>query len=113
MLSSDGVSETKSTSITLDVYSLKFENCKTIYPLRIVKPIKKIDFDHTLHFNLALNDIYSSNCKVRYFIGDNPKRAIVRQCLSHSSWYPCEYCSCKGTKIVTNDVEIDKKKKKT
>ena len=64
-----------------------------------------------MYFNLAISDIYANDCEISHFIGDNPKRATARQCLSHSSWYPCEYCSCKGTKIVTNDVEIETKKR--
>ena len=64
-----------------------------------------------MYFNLAISDIYANNCKISHYIGDNPKRSQARQCLSHSSWYPCEYCVCKGTKIVTNDIEIEKKKK--
>ena len=108
--SSDGVSETKSTSVSLDVYSMKFVNCKNVYPLRIIKPIKKINIDQSLHFNQTLRDLYANHCCICQFIGDNPKRAQARQSLSHASWYPCEYCGCKGTKIVTNDVEIEKKK---
>ena len=109
-LSCDGVSESKSTSISLDVYSIKFKGCRTIYPIRIVRPIKKINIDHSLQLNLAINDISDNGCTITHFIGDNPKRANAKKCLCFSSWYPCEYCLAKGTKVVTNNVEISKKK---
>ena len=92
------------------MYSIKFKGCRTIYPIRIVRPIKKINFDHSLQLNLAINDINDNDCKIKQFIGDNPKRANAKKCLCFSSWYPCEYCVAKGTKVVTNNVEVSKKK---
>ena len=31
--------------------------------------------------------------------------------LCHSSWVPCEYCCCKGTKVLTNNEEVLERKK--
>ena len=75
-----------------------------------MRPIKKINIDHSLQLNLAINDISNNDCKITQFIGDNPKRANAKKCLCFSSWYPCEYCCSKGTKIVTNNAEVSKKK---
>ena len=111
-LSADGVSESKSTSVSLDVYSAKFESCKRIYPLRIIRPIRKVDIDHYEQMDLALQDIYENDCIVTQFVGDNLKRAIARHSLNHASWFPCEYCFAKGTKFTVNNKEIAKKKKK-
>ena len=110
-LSADGVSESKSTNISLDVYSVKFNCCKNIYPLRIVRPIKKVDIDHYEQLKLVVDDIYDNDCIITMFIGDNLKRAIARCCLNHASWFPCEYCFAKGTKLTINIREIAKKKK--
>ena len=111
-LSGDGVSESKSTSISLDVYSVKFACCKNIYPLRIVRPIlKKADIDHFEQLRLVVDDIYDNDCSITQFIGDNLKRAVARCCLNHASWFPCEYCFSKGTKLTMNNKEIEKKKK--
>lgn len=109
-LSNDGVSESKSSNISLDVFSVKFENCRTIYPVRIIKAYKKGHIDPVQHMNYTINDIINNNCKITQFVGDNPKRSMARLCLCFSSWYPCEYCFAKGTKIVTNNAEITKKK---
>ena len=110
-LSCDGVSESKSTVISLDVYSIKFDGCKNIYALKIIRPIKKTNFDHKLHLTRVLHDIHDNNLTIGVFIGDNPKRSNAKCVLCHSSWFPCEYCCCKGTKIVLNNAEIAKKKK--
>ena len=68
-----------------------------------IKPIHQL--------NLVLNDIHDNNLIITSFVGDNPVRSGVRECLSFSSWYPCEYCFSKGTKLVTNDAELKRKKK--
>ena len=35
-ISLDGVNQAKSSSVSLDIYSLSFKNCRTIYPMCIV-----------------------------------------------------------------------------
>lgn len=110
-LSSDGVSESRSTSVSLDIYSVKFQKCRTIYPLRIVRPVKKVNIDHNEQLRATLIDIHDNGCRLWHYVGDNLKRAISRVCLCHSSWFPCEYCFSKGTKVITNDAELAKKKK--
>ena len=108
-LSADGVSECLSTTVSLDVYSIKFEKCKTIYPVRVVRPIKKVNIDQLQQLKLVLDDLHFNRCIITQFIGDNLKRAIARQCLCHSGWFPCEYCFAKGTKLVTNSISNKKK----
>ena len=109
-LSSDGVSESLSTSVSLDVYSVKFEKCKTIYPIRIVKTIKKHSVNENEHLKYVVNDLYENGCKITQYVADNKKRSTARDSLCHSSWFPCEYCFSKGTKMVTNSRDIEKKK---
>ena len=111
-LSNDGVSESLSTSISLDVFSIKFEKCRKVYPVRIVRPLKKASIDQKMQLFHVLNDLTRNNCKVTHFIGDNPKRANAKGCLCFSSWYPCEYCFSKGTKITKNVIEQKKSREK-
>ena len=111
-LSCDGIQETLSTTVSLDVYSIKFSGCQKIYPLRIIKPIQKNSIDHIQQLKHVVEDIYTNNYIVSQFIGDQPKRSNARQCLCFSSWYPCEYCFAKGTKVVTNSAENKKEKEK-
>ena len=95
MLSVDGVSESKSTSISLDVYSMKFKGCREIYPIKIVRPIQKGYIDHQQQFASVISEVKENNLKIESFIADNPKRAFIRNSMQHSSKYACEYCfSC-------------------
>ena len=96
-ISLDGVSESKSTSISLDVYSSSFLHCKNIYPHKIVRPLNKFPVDNRKHFKSVLDDISSNLCIIEQFVGDNPKRAIVREARSHGGYYACEYCIGKAT----------------
>ena len=109
-LSCDGVQESLSTTVTLDVYSIKFDGCKKIYPLRVIKPLRKVTIDPIQQLKSVVDDIYMNKYKISQFIGDQPKRSNARQCLCFSSWYPCEFCFAKGTKIITNSAEKKKEK---
>ena len=111
-LSWDGVQESLSTTVTLEVFSIKFSKCKHIYPLRVLKPLHKSKIDLMNQLKLVVDDIYLNNYKISHFIGDQPKRSNARQCLSFSSWYPCEFCFSKGTKMVTNSSYNKKEKEK-
>ena len=91
-LSLDGVSQAKSTSVTLDVYSIKFLNCRSIYPVMVMKPIEKYPLKYKETLAEIIEDIHDNNLQITEFIGDNPKRAIVREALNHASRYACEYC---------------------
>lgn len=93
ILSLDGVSETKSTTTSLDVYSLKFDGCRDVYPLKIIRPLSKHPIDHRKILELVLNPVISHpKLILKNFIADNPKRAFLRNSLQHSGRYSCEYC---------------------
>ena len=91
-LSLDGVSETKSTAISLDVYSLRFLGCRDVYPVRIIRPIVKNQVDHQEQFALVLNSISANNLKLHSVVADNPKRSFLLSRMQHSARYGCEYC---------------------
>ena len=91
IMSLDGVSETKSTSTSLDVYSIKFEGCRDIFPVKIVRPIKKDSVDHKAQFASVLDSILLHYI-LAVIVGDNPKRAFFRDSMQHSSKFAYEYC---------------------
>ena len=108
-VSLDGVSEAKSNTVSLDVYSFRTDECLIVYPVLLVRPIARyrgIDNQQQLHY--FVEDV-STVGNISKFIGDNPKRAIARQSLSHSSTYPCEYCFGQGTRH-SNTTELSEKK---
>ena len=103
-LSCDGVSETKSTSVSIDVYSLNIKNCRTIYPHKLVRPLGgKQDMDHRRHLREVISDISDNELRIKAFVGDNYKRAFAKFTQCHSAWYACDYCYGKGVKIDLSD----------
>ena len=97
-ISVDGVSEAKSSSVSIDVYSSKFRNCRYIYPHRIVRPIQKQYVNHDDQLNKFVFDIISSSATIDSIVADNLKRAVLKGCLNHSALFPCEYCFAKGVR---------------
>lgn len=96
--------------VSLDVYSTRFEGCRTVYPLRIVRPLVKFRPDHQAHLDTFMSDICSNNVQIQAFIGDNPKRAIARNSKTHASYFPCEYCEAKGLLLSNEDLTLRAKK---
>ena len=81
-----------------------------VYPIRIVKPLKKIQIDQNEQLAKVLADIHENGCIIDEYIGDKPKRSNAKCILGHSSWFPCEYCYAKGTRVNVNSND-DKKKR--
>lgn len=106
-LSCDGVSECRSNSISLDVYSARMKGCRVVYPLRIIRMVEKTFTEHQDHLRLVLSDLLSVYMKVKQFIADNPKRALARLCLNHASLFPCEYCFARGLKHHINPENME------
>lgn len=72
------------------------KNCRTIYPLKIVRPLNKHKLDYKPLLLAILNSLHENGCPLFAFIADNPKRAIIREALNHASNYGCEYCNSKA-----------------
>lgn len=107
-LSIDGVSETSSTSISLDVYSVKFDACRDIYPIRIVRPLIKNELDQQEQFQSVLNELSANNLLLVTMVADNPKRAFCRNSVQHSGKFSCEYCFHSGVsfRLVCNEETV-------
>ena len=96
------MTETKSTSVSLDVYSLRHCDCQVTYPVKLYRPLFKLpDNDNRRHMYNFIEDI-KSVADIAQFIGDNPKRALARDSKMHSSYYPCEYCFARGIRHFIN-----------
>lgn len=72
----------------------------------MIRPIGKYRYDQKHYLDLFLSDVCSNQCIIHSFIGDKPKRAIAKDCKSHSSYFPCEYCEAKGKLLSKEDREI-------
>lgn len=110
-MSMDGVSESKSSTISLDVYSIKFNGCREVYPVKIVRPINKYPIDNLTQFSSVLNAVLQLNLILHALIADAPKRAFARFCMMYSGRYSCEYCFESGvpfSSTTTNDEIVEK-----
>ena len=91
-LSLDGVQESKSSVVSLDTYSLCFNHCRNIYPLRIIRPNNKFKVDEQEQIAQVLEDINSNDLIIYCGVFDKMKRSVVKCTMSQSSYYACEYC---------------------
>lgn len=101
----DGVSETKSTSTSLDVYSLKFDGCREIYPLKIIRPLNKFPLDHREQLSFVVDAIVANSLNLKTLVADNPKRAFLKFVLQHGARFGCEYCFQPGILFKNNNQE--------
>lgn len=112
-LSLDGVQEAKSSSVTIDVFTVTFRNCKKVYPLKLIRPINKYKYNEQDHIKSVIDDINDNNVEISECIFDKPKRSTVKCVMGHSSSYPCEYCEGCAVSVQLGqpfmDVEIRKK----
>lgn len=98
-ISMDGIQESKSSPVTTDVFSVTFTDCMKVYPIRFIRPKNKFRYDEQEQISDVIDDINANNCEIKEAILDNPKRAIFRCALSHSSTYACEYCEAAAVLI--------------
>ena len=95
----------------MDIYSTSFTNCRVIYPMTIIQPLNRFPVPYRDHLKNIIDDLHSSQCVITKFIGDNPKRAIVREALNHAARYACEYCVSKAERsntVKTSNPELQR-----
>ena len=98
-LSLDGIQESKSSSISADVYSVSFKGCRTVYPIRIIRPINKYKVDEQENIGRVISDINENDCHLYVCVCDNPKRSNMRCALCSSATYACEYCESRAVYV--------------
>ena len=102
----DGVAECHSNTNSLDVYSIKFANCRCIYPVQLVRPIGKFRVDQQAYLDQFLTNVCTNNCVIDHFVGDSQKRSTARASKGHAAYFPCEYCECKGNLLHQLDSKL-------
>ena len=102
-MSLDGIQESKSSALSVDVYTISFQNCRTVYPVKIIRPLNKYKVQEQKHLKLVIDDINNNNCLLKNAVGDNPKRSFFKCSLGSSSSFACEYCESKAAYICDKD----------
>ena len=88
----DGIQESKSSLNSLTIYSIKFNNCRNIYPICLIKPCEKYKYDEQEQLRRVLADINDNGLILGSCVFDNPKRSDMRCAKSACAKYGCEYC---------------------
>ena len=93
-LSLDGVQEANSSLVSLDMYSVCFNDCRNVYPIRLIRPLNKLKFDEREHLASVVQDINDNDLLIHTAVMDRLKRNFAKCILSHSAYFACEYCEC-------------------
>ena len=101
----DGVQESKSSSASLDIYCLKFQHCRNVYPIRIVRPNEKFKYDEQPVIQNVVSDINEAEITLDHAVFDNPKRSVVKNVKSHAARHPCEYCECGAVNYIDDTMQ--------
>ena len=103
ILSVDGVNETRSTSRSLEVVSLKFQGCQQVYPCLISRPEphRKKAMKHWVdaYMSLFVLELVDLGQPVEHMVMDAPERANVRKQKAHGGYYSCDLCMANPTSI--------------
>ena len=114
-LSLDGIQEAKSSLVSLDTYSVCFNDCRNVYPIRLLRPINKSKFDENEHLASVVQDINDNDILIHTAVMDRLKRNFAKCIMSHSAYYACEYCESPAfllTCTATGSDNIEKTVKK-
>ncbi len=100
-LSVDGVPESKSGGRSIDILSVRFLGCRSIYSLAVLQPMRRgLGLGEEVVLEHFLEDLDVSGLTVRRVIADAPKRAALRGLKQHSAKYSCPYCKASKDKGV-------------
>ena len=102
-LSTDGIPEDVSSGRSMDVYTLKFTNCRVVYPWRIFVQgtVTKLSLSELIQ--PIIDELKKNQLKVRLIVADAPKRSFVRNMKSHSGYFACDYCLAPGSHQVNKN----------
>ena len=112
-LSLDGVQEAVSSLVSVDTYSICFNDCRNIYPIRIIRPVNKAKFDEYEHLASVVGDINENDILIHTAVFDRLKRNFAKCIMSHSSYYACEYCECPAFLLITKNKDKNNTEGKT
>ena len=110
-ISSDGMSESKSTKVSLDIFSSRMKNCRTIFPHKIVRPLHTSVINQQDQFRDFVQNILENKGEIEQFVGDNLKRSTAKNFLCHSAAYACDYCLARAVGSKGKDISLATKTK--
>ena len=95
-VSVDGIPESRSSGLSIDVLCVRFVGCSSVYAVAIMQPWRKrLPGKDEAIFKHFLEDLPGSGLKIRRVIADAPKRAPLQGLKSHAANSSCPYCTAK------------------
>ena len=76
----------------MDTYSISFNHCRNIYPIRLIKPCEKYKYDEQLELKNVLADLNEHGVIIDCGVFDAIKRSTVLCIKGHAAKNPCQYC---------------------
>ena len=92
VLSCDGVADSNSSNVSLDVFSISFPECSNIYPITTIRPTKKSSVDFKAEVTKILQEMREENVIIKNVSADKPMRSLLKNCKGHGAYQSCEYC---------------------
>ncbi len=104
-MSLDGIPENKSSGLSIDILSIKFTKCRTVYTIAVLQPARKaMQLPDSITLKHFLEEYHSCGKRLRYVIADAPKRAALQGLKQHSASFACPYCKAqKKNKVYPAD----------
>ncbi len=95
-MSLDGVPQSKSGGISMEVLSVRFNNCRTVHTVAILRPMrKKMGLSDDIILKPLLEGERQGIVRIRRVVADAPKRASLQGMKQHSARYACPYCKAR------------------
>ena len=122
VLGTDGVVQSKSSTASLDIFTVEFEGCPTVYPFSVVKVhpsnardkkelAKNTELSKLLSTQVLERfsaELHSNRMRVAFLKADAPKRAFVLNMQGHNAYYGCSYCKQRATRCATKKKSFSK-----
>ena len=102
----DGVPESVSGGVSIDVLTVRFAGCRSVYSLAVLRPRRTgLNICDSVTIKKALDEYEAlqegtvkgvNRVALRFVICDAPKRARLLAQKSHSGYSSCQHCHVKG-----------------
>lgn len=104
-LSIDGVQEANSSSTSIDVYCITFQNCRSVYPVKLVRANERYKYNEQEEIENFVSNINETDIIIGTCICDNLKRSVVTNTKNHAAKFPCEYCECGAISYIDDTMQ--------
>ena len=92
-MSIDGIPESKASGLSLEVLSVRFYGCDSIYSIGLLQPGRKgVKEKDAILLRPFIEDLPKTELKLKLVIADAPKRASMQGLKTHAANYGCPYC---------------------